>query len=154
MEEIRAAGLTLPSLNQVSFHLYHSRAERALLQYCTSHGILFNSWTPLARPDSWVMQPPCAPSPDRDPGAAALAAAKYNATGAALQLAWAMQEGVAVTPRSQNARHMVENLGAAGLVGRIAQEDAAALWAWPLQSQCSTPACTNPVFEGCANNAK
>ena len=103
LEEIRAAGLTLPALNQVSLHLYHSRAERPLLDYCKAHGILFNSWTPLARPDSWVMQPPCAPSPDRDPGAMALAA-RYNATGAALQLAWAMQEGVAVNPRTQNVR--------------------------------------------------
>ena len=41
LEEISAAGLTLPSLNQVSFSLYHSRAERDLLDYCTKNGIIF-----------------------------------------------------------------------------------------------------------------
>jgi hypothetical protein len=43
LQEISDAGLVLPSLNQVSFSLYHSVPERGLLEFCKAHGILFVS---------------------------------------------------------------------------------------------------------------
>jgi 2,5-diketo-D-gluconate reductase A len=140
---IEAAGLPLPSVNQVSFSLYHSVAEMDLLAYCKAKGIQFNGWVPFARPDSWTQQPPCAASPVQDPVAAAIAA-KYNATSTQLQLAWQASLGVALNPRSQNVLHMASNLDMSRL---------AALLARP-QSICQPPACTNPVWTGCVNNGK
>lgn len=152
LQEILAANLTLPSLNQVSFHLYHSVAERELLAFCNAHGIVFNSWVPFARSDSWVQQPPCAPTPVQDPTAGAMAA-RYNATSAQLQLAWQVSLGIAVNPRSQSALHMAQNLDIFDLAGRISAADSDALWGAP-QSICEPPACTNPVTSGCVNNGK
>ena len=152
LEEVRAAGLTLPAINQVSFHLYHSAPERTLLEYCLAAGINFQSYVPLARTDSWAFEPPCAPTPLGDPIAAALAA-RYNATPAQLQLAWQASLGIAVNPRSQSEAHMAENLDILGLAERITPADSDALWRVQ-QAICSTPACTNPVHEGCPNNAK
>ena len=36
-QAIKAAGLPLPALNQISYHLYHSVSERALLAYCIAN---------------------------------------------------------------------------------------------------------------------
>jgi len=152
LEAIRAAGLTLPSINQLSFNLYHSVSERALVEYCNANGIVVSGYVPFARPDSWAQGPPCAPTPLTEPLVVAMAA-RYNATPAALQLAWQMAVGVTVNPRSQSAAHMLENLGAVDLT--LSDADVESLWAAP-QASCSTPACTNPVpyvaGATCANN--
>lgn len=152
LEEIRAAGLTLPSVNQISFNLYHSRSERALVDYCNAHGIIVSGYVPFARPDSWAQGPPCAPTPLTEPLAVVLAE-KYNCTPAALQLAWQAAVGVTLNPRSQNAAHMIDNFAAMEL--QLDGADVEALWGAP-QASCSTPACTNPVplVPGvtCANN--
>lgn len=152
LQEISDAGLVLPSLNQVSFSLYHSAPERDLLEFCSAHGILFNGWVPFSRSDSWVQQPPCAPTPLEDPSAIAIAA-RYNTTPASLILAFQAQAGVVLNPRSQNAVHMMENLGIFSLAGSISEADMTTLWTAP-QSICEPPACTNPVFKGCVNNGK
>lgn len=144
------AGLTLPSANQVSFHLYHSVAEKELLDYCNQNGIVFNSWTPFARPDSWVMQAPCATTPITDATAAAIGA-KYNRTGAQFQLAFQVSLGVAPQPRTQNVVHMWDNLNIFDI--ELSDADLQALWGVP-QNQCAPPACTNPVYNGCPSNAK
>jgi diketogulonate reductase-like aldo/keto reductase len=155
LEEIKAANLTLPSKNQVSFHLYHSQPEKQLLEFCQANSILFESWVPLARPDSWTQQPPCAPSPMLDPASEAMAA-RYNITSAQLQLVFQVQLGMSVIPRSQSAAHMTENLNLFSTV--ISDADMAALWTFP-QSICEPGACTNPVVAGqfpqtCVNNGK
>ena len=155
LEEIKAANLTMPSKNQVSFHIYHSQTEKQLLAYCRSNGILFESWVPLARPDSWTQQPPCASSPMLDPASAAMAA-RYNISSAQLQLVFQVQLGMSVIPRSQSAAHMAENLNLFQTV--ISDADMATLWTFP-QSICEPGACTNPVVAGqfpqtCVNNGK
>lgn len=150
LEAIKAAGLPLPTLNQISFHLYHSTAEAGLVAYCQANGILVNSWTPFARPDSWTMQPPCASSPIYDPAAAAIGA-KYGVTGPQVQLAWQIQQGVYPNPRTQNAAHALDNLRVFNIA--LSQTDLAALAAVP-QSNCAPPASTNPWYTGCPSNAK
>lgn len=155
LEEIKAANLTLPSKNQISFHLYHTQPEKALLEYCQANNILFESWVPLARPDSWLEQPPCAANPTLDPTAAAIAA-RYNVSNAQLQLIFQVQLGMSVIPRSQSSAHMRENLALFDTV--ISDADMATLWTLP-QSICEPGACTNPVVAGqfpqtCVSNGK
>lgn len=155
LEEIKAANLTLPSMNQVSFYLYHTQPEKALLDYCNANGIVFNSWVPFARPDSWTQQPPCASNPTVEPATAAMAA-RYNVTNAQLQLIFQVQLGMAVNPRSQSLAHMTENLNIFDTT--ISDADMATLWGFP-QSICEPGACTNPVVAGqfpqtCMNNGK
>jgi len=155
LQDLAAAGLPPPALNQISFSLYHSASEMALVRYCAERGIVVNSWCPFSRPDSWTQQPPCAPTPLTDPTAVALAA-KYGVSSAALQMAWQVTLGVLPNPRSQNAAHMLENMAYADIA--IDEEDMAALAAVP-QSLCQPPACTNPVAPGqyaqtCVNNGK
>jgi len=148
LEDLARAGLPAPALNQISYSLYHSAPERALVAYCRAHDIVVNSWCPLQRPDSWVHAPPCAPTPVTDPRAAALAARLGGgATPAQAQLAWQLARGVLPTPRSQNVVHMVENLGAARLAARLGEGDLAALDAAP-QALCEPSKCTNPVRPG------
>jgi len=155
LEEIKAANLTLPSKNQVSFHLYHTVPERELLAYCNANNVLFESWVPFARPDSWVQQLPCAANPTVDPTSAGIAA-RYGVTNAQLQLAFQVQLGMSVIPRSQSAAHMAENLNVFDIT--ISDADMATLWTLP-QSICEPGACTNPVVAGqypatCVNNGK
>ena len=150
LRAVETEGLILPSLNQVSFYLYHSLAEKELLDYCTSKGILFNSWVPFGRSDSWVFQSPCSTSPVQDPTVASIGA-KYNMTAAQVQLVWQVQLGIAVNPRSQHPSHMLENLDL--FRTELAEDDVQKMWGFP-QAQCSTPACTNPVWSGCANNGR
>lgn len=134
---------------------YHTLPEKALLEYCNAHQILFESWVPLARPDSWTQQPPCASNPTLDPTSAAISA-KYNVSNAQLQLIFQVQLGMSVIPRSQNAAHMTENLNLFDTT--ISDADMATLWTLP-QSICEPGACTNPVVAGaypqtCVNNGK
>lgn len=93
-------------------------------------------------------------------------------------MAFQLQAGAVLNPRSQNVIHMSENLAAISLgmcffrvpfasselrlsravapqfaAGEISEPDMQALWAAP-QSICAPPACTNPVWEGCVNNGK
>ena len=110
---------------------------------------------PLARPDSWTQQPPCAANPTLDPTAAAIAA-RYNVTSAQLQLIFQVQLGMSVIPRSQSAAHMAENLDIFNVT--LSDADMSTLWTLP-QSICEPGACTNPVVAGqypqtCVNNGK
>jgi len=145
----------LPNPSPPTSHLYHTLPEKALLEYCKANNILFESWVPLARPDSWVQQPPCAANPTQDAAAAAIAA-RYNVTNAHLQLIFQVQLGMSVIPRSQSSAHMQENLDIFSTT--LSDADMASLWTFP-QSICEPGACTNPVVAGayketCVNNGK
>lgn len=43
LEEIRAAGMIMPSINQIPFHLYRSSSWEATRTYCLMHGIAINA---------------------------------------------------------------------------------------------------------------
>ena len=50
-EEIREAGLRMPSLTQSPFHLYRSATQMDLLSYTGRHGIAFLGYSPFGVPD-------------------------------------------------------------------------------------------------------
>ena len=109
LEEIIDAGLPLPSVNQVPFHLYHSAVQLPLLAFCKAHDILLNGYSPFGVPDRHTFAPPMAQTPLLDPVLLKIVAA-HKRSAAEVTLAWQLQLGLVVNPRSQNAAHMVENL--------------------------------------------
>jgi diketogulonate reductase-like aldo/keto reductase len=109
LEEIEAAGLPLPAVNQCPFSLYHSAVQMDLLSYCKSKNILFNGYSPFGVPDRRTYAPPMSPTELEDPVALQVAAA-HNRTVGEVLLAWQWSMGIVVNPRSQNAAHMLGNL--------------------------------------------
>ena len=51
LQEIIDAGMPLPSVNQVPYHLYNAAAQAELLAFCTAHKIVVLSYSPLGIPD-------------------------------------------------------------------------------------------------------
>ncbi len=114
LQEIAAAGLPLPSVNQCPFYLYHAAAQADLMAYCAANGILFNGYSPFGVVDRRTFPPPMSPTVLEDPVAVAIAAA-HGRSVAEVLLAWQAGLGMVVNPRSQNAAHMLENLAFADI---------------------------------------
>lgn len=136
--ELEDAGLPLPAVNQVSFSGYHSDVEMPLLQYMRSKGIIFNSWSPLGRPDSSEGCPPGGLGLLDDPVVTKIATAHGTRPGKVL-LAWAWALGVVHNARSQNVQHMMDNLHFTEL--QLTAAETAAL-ASLKQVPCGPPHCT------------
>lgn len=110
IEEIIAAGMKLPSINQHHFHPYGGSAQMALVDFCQANDILFQSYSPLGVPD-WhkFPGPHMSTTPLKDPVVVSIAAA-HKKTPAQVILAWQWSLGIPFNPRSQNKKHMVENM--------------------------------------------
>ncbi len=109
-EIIEATGVT-PVLNQVELHVGFTQPE--LREYHASHGILTEAWAPLARGENFD-----------DPAIRAVADA-HSATPAQVSLAYLMQLGCSVVPKTANEQRLAENLGAVGI--SLSDEDVATL---------------------------
>jgi 2,5-diketo-D-gluconate reductase A len=110
LQEIIDSGMPLPAVNQVPFNLYHSRDLEALLPFMAQHKILYNGYSPFGVPDRRSYKPPMAASMLQDPVLLQVAAA-HQRSPAEVTLAWQWAHGIVVNPRSQNAAHMLQNLG-------------------------------------------
>lgn len=85
----------------------------ATRRYCVKHGILFNSYSPLGRPDNYDFRPLSSASTRtllEDPTVVRIAAAHPGFSPAQLLLRWAWDKGVVVNPRSLDPQHMRQNL--------------------------------------------
>jgi 2,5-diketo-D-gluconate reductase A len=111
LQEIKDAGLPLPAVNQIPFHLYRAAYAAPTIAWCRENGVLVNGYSPFGVPDHGAFKPPLAPTVLEDPVVAAVAAA-HSVSPAVALLAWMFQQGVVFNPRSMNARHMLENIGA------------------------------------------
>lgn len=109
-EIIQATGVT-PVLNQVELHAGFTQQE--LRDYHAKHDIVTEAWAPLARGKNF------------DDPAIAGVAAKHDATPAQVVLAYLLQMGVSVVPKTANPKRLEENLGA--LEVSLDAEDIAAL---------------------------
>lgn len=96
-EIIEHTGVT-PVLNQVELHVGFTQSE--LREYHAKRGILTEAWAPLARGGNFD-----------NPEIRAVADA-HSATPAQVSLAYLMQLGCSVVPKTSNAQRLVENLGA------------------------------------------
>lgn len=96
-EVISKTGMT-PVVNQVELHAGFTQPE--LREYHATHGIVTEAWAPLARGKNF------------DAPEIVAVADKYGKTPAQVVLAYLMQLGCSVVPKTSNPQRLVENLGA------------------------------------------
>ena len=118
----------MPSVNQIPFNLFHSGLQNETIAWNAAHGVVTNGYSPFGKPDHTP------PGTLLDPVAASIATT-HGVTTAVVQLAWQWASGIIVNPRSQNARHQLENLGADGNTPfwelQLSPAETAALWDRP-----------------------
>ena len=112
LQEIVEAGLPLPAVNQCPFNVWHSgdAQKGGLMEVEARLGVRHNGYSPFGVPDRRTYPAPFPRTMLEDEQVVAIAKAHGRAP-AEIALAWQWQLGVVVNPRSQNAAHMVENLG-------------------------------------------
>jgi len=114
LEEIRVAGMPLPALNQIPYHIYRSSSWAETQDYCLRHGIAINSYSPLGVPD-WHKFPTAGTGMSvtqlQDPVVLAIAQA-HGRSPAAVLLNWLGQLGIPSNPRTYSRAHMDEDLSA------------------------------------------
>ena len=116
IEEIRAAGLPLPEVNQIELHPWSQKPE--LRAYMAENGIAPIAYSSLVPLSSWRAAPGQASAKSAEMQAASADAAspfkvmagKYGVTEAQLLLRWGIQMGFAVLPKSLDPARMRQNL--------------------------------------------
>jgi alcohol dehydrogenase (NADP+) len=111
IEELISQTGIVPAVNQVEMHPY--LPQNALLEYCHGKGIAVTAYSPLGsrdRPED--MKSAREPSLFRDPVIESHAQA-IGISPASLLIAWAVQRGTIVIPKSANPQRIRENLAAA-----------------------------------------
>ena len=119
LEELAGAARIRPAVNQVELHPY--LAQRELVEACRRHRVVVTAYSPLgsrARPET--LRQEGEPVLLEDPQVRAVAD-RSGATPAQVLLAWGLQRGTAVIPKSVHPQRLAENLAAAALV--LSKED-------------------------------
>lgn len=111
LDEIIAQTGVTPVLNQVELHAGFTQQE--LRAYHAERGIITEAWAPLARGENL------------DAPEIVAVADKHGKTPAQVSLAYLMQMGCSVVPKTANPQRLVENLGAVEI--ELDAEDIAAL---------------------------
>ena len=95
LEELLAVSATVPVVNQVEFHpfLY----QRELLEFCRSHGIQLEAYSPLARAERLRRPVPVH------------IARRHGRTPAQVVIRWSLQHELVVIPKSVRAERIAEN---------------------------------------------
>jgi len=95
LKELMASSDVVPAVNQVEFNpfLY----QRALLDFCTAHGIALVAYCPLARAQKL-----------HDPRLKKIAA-KHCKTAAQVMIRWTLQHGAGAIPKSSRPERIKEN---------------------------------------------
>lgn len=111
LERLIAEGGITPAVNQVELHPYNPQSD--LLAYCRNHGIHLTAYSPLGsrdRPDSMKAtdEPPLLEN-----DIVVATAAEEGLTPAQLLIAWAIDRGTSVIPKSTNPERIAQNLVAA-----------------------------------------
>ncbi|MFH4976838.1 hypothetical protein AB6A40_003547 [Gnathostoma spinigerum] len=102
LDELLAKATVLPALNQCEYHPYFMQPD--LIEYCKEKGIIFQAYSSLGSPysnaklmeDNLIKQ----------------MAEKYKCSTAQFLLAWAINQGIGVLPRSSKANHVRDNFKA------------------------------------------
>jgi alcohol dehydrogenase (NADP+) len=113
LETLLASARIRPAVDQVEMHPYLQ--QPALLEFCGAHGIAVTAYSPLGSPD----RPPHFKADGEpvllaDPAVLAIAA-RHGVTPAQVLIAWALQRGTVVIPKSVSPERIRQNLEAANL---------------------------------------
>jgi alcohol dehydrogenase (NADP+) len=108
-----------PEMNQIELHPLLQQDD--LKNYCDSENIKLTAYAPLGSADRPAFfQDEGSPTPLEQPVIQEIAAA-HNATAAQVLLAWGIQRGTAVIPKSVKVQRMEENFAASDL--RLTDEE-------------------------------
>jgi alcohol dehydrogenase (NADP+) len=114
MEALSSRASIPPRVLQVELHPY--LAQRALVEWCHSHGVLPTAYSPLgSRGRPARLRRPEEPSLLADPVITAIAD-RHDATPAQVLIAWGIRRGTSVIPKSANPDRLRENIAATELV--------------------------------------
>ncbi|KAK5656581.1 hypothetical protein OQA88_4560 [Cercophora sp. LCS_1] len=98
----------VPAINQVEIHPYFPQHE--LFEFSSKHGIVLMAHQPLGgRPVPVVRGHPDDPFPTEDPTVVEVAN-KSGLAPAQVCLAWAVQKGIPIVPKSVQKAHMEQNI--------------------------------------------
>lgn len=112
-----------PEANQIEMHPYLQQA--ALVDFCKRNGVIVTAYSPLGSSDRPAhLKNEDEPKLLADPVVHGIAG-RRGATAAQVLLAWAVERGLSVIPKSVNPERMRENLAAADL--SLTAEDMQAL---------------------------
>ncbi|EJF64845.1 Aldo/keto reductase [Dichomitus squalens LYAD-421 SS1] len=94
IEEIRAAGLEIPAVNQIELHPFCQ--QRPITKYCEENGIVVQAYSPLVRGrlDHPVLQH---------------LSKKYNKDTAQIAIRWSLQHGFVPLPKSSRPERVLSN---------------------------------------------
>ena len=120
LQEIADAGMPLPAINQIPYHVYRSSSWAETVAWCLRNGVLVNAYSPYGAPDAHSYPTEgtgMAASPLQDAVVLAVAAA-HGRSPAAVISAWLRALGIVLNPRTYSAAHMADNLQAFDLCVR------------------------------------
>lgn len=114
--EISSAGLAAPDANQIELHPWSQKPD--LVAFMRSAGIAPIAYSSLAPLSTWRTRQTSAKTAEMMSAGAVFAelAKKYGVTEAQFLLAWGVQNGYAILPKSLNAARMRQNLDVGGIV--------------------------------------
>lgn len=95
LEDLKGDSQTVPAVNQVEFHPLLRQPE--LLEYCQSHGIQHEAWSPLMKGTA-----------EQIPVLVEIGE-KHDKTASQVTLRWAMQKGSVVIPKSVHRQRIFAN---------------------------------------------
>ena len=110
LKELIAMGGQIPEMNQVELHPYLQ--QQALVDFCLDHNIHVTAYSPLGsmdRPEG--MKKDGEPVPLENEAIKKIASA-HEASPAQILIAWALQRGTSVIPKSTNPKRLQQNFEA------------------------------------------
>jgi alcohol dehydrogenase (NADP+) len=113
IEGLLTLPLAPPDVNQIELHPYLQ--QQSLVDFCAGHEIAVTAYSPLGSRDrNPALKPPDEPSLLDDTIIGRIAS-RLGATPAQVLLAWALERGTAVIPKSVSPGRLAENLAAGQL---------------------------------------
>ncbi|KAF8509742.1 Aldo/keto reductase [Gautieria morchelliformis] len=95
LEEIRAAGLDLPAVNQIELHPFCQQVP--IVEYCRSHSIIVQAYSPLVRGQM-------------DHPVLHAVAERHNRDVAQILVRWSLQKGFVPLPKSSRPARIASNV--------------------------------------------
>ena len=113
LQELRAVSGVVPAANQVEMHPHLPQDD--LLDYCQQNGIAVTAYSPLGSPDRPPQMKQDVEPPLLDHPTVVAIAQKHAVSPAQVLVAWAVERGTSVIPKSVHAGRLAQNLAAADL---------------------------------------
>jgi alcohol dehydrogenase (NADP+) len=110
IEKLLDTATIRPVVNQVECHPY--LAQSALVDWLGERDMILTAYSPLGSPDrSGVLKKPDEPTLLEDPAILAIAG-EHQLSAAQILIAWALNRGTSVIPKSSNPQRLRENYAA------------------------------------------